>query len=181
MCDNAWLGDVPEQRQTILGCRWSLLYSCSLAKRLTCLNVHHLAMLFTETTPTHSAKSDWADSKQSSSFAAESEAFIELGQKKDDDAKSIKEGDLEMKLTTIDEKAEDTKDDIDKPTAVTDTSFGLGDVIVGTITEDEKSKGEDTEPKDEDKDEIVLTTTATTLGVQNDSDAANGKDSNKGN
>ena len=138
-------------------------------------------MLFTETTPTHSAKSDWADSKKSSSFAAESEALIEFGQKKDEDAESIKEGDLEMKLTTIDEKAEDTKDDIDKPTAVTNTSFGLDDVIVGTVTEDEKSKVEDTEPKDKDKDEFGLTTTATTFGVQKDSEAANGKDSSEGN
>ena len=138
-------------------------------------------MLFTETTPTHSAKSDWADSKKSSSFAAESEALIEFGQKKDEDVECIKEGDLEMKLTTIDEKAEDTKDDIDKPTAVTNPSFGLGDVIVGAVTEDEKSKVEDTEPKDKDKDEFGLTTTATTFGVQKDSDAANGKDSSEGN
>ena len=156
---------------------------CNLVfiKRLTCLYVHHLAMLFTETTPTHSAKSDWADSKKSSSSAAEPEAFIEFGQKKDEGAESIKEGDLEMKLTTIDEKAEDTKDDIDKPTAVTNTSFGLGDVIVGDITEDEKSAVEGTDPEDKDKDEFGLTTTATTFGVQNDSDAANGKGTSEGN
>ena len=39
----------------------------------------------------HSTKSKCVDSKKSSSFAAESEAFIKFGKKEEDDAGSIHE------------------------------------------------------------------------------------------
>ena len=59
------------------------------------------------------------DSKKSTSFAVESEAFIEYGQKEEDDAVSIHEGDdLVMKLKTIDETTEGQgqgDNEVDKP------------------------------------------------------------------
>ena len=56
---------------------------------------------------TSSGKSTCTDSKKGSSFAAESEAIIEVGgQKKEEDAGSIKgEEDLEMKIITLTEMA----------------------------------------------------------------------------
>ena len=157
------------------------IYANGLPAKMCIISLCHSI----ESTPTHSAKSDWADSKMSSSFAAESEAFIEsfieFGQKKDEDAESIKEGEEEMKLTTIDETAEVQKDDADRPVAVANTSFGLGDVVVGSVTEDEESNDEDAEAKDMDKDEFGLTTAAATVGEQNDKVVANGKGSSEGN
>ena len=74
---------------------------------------------------THSSKSAWVDSIKSSSSAAESEAIIEAGgNKKEEDAGSIKgDENLEMKIITLTEQADDQNDkDNEKPTT---TTFGI--------------------------------------------------------
>ena len=125
-----------------------------------------------------SSKSKWVDSKKSTSFAAESEAFIEYGQKKEDDAVSINEGgDLEMKLKIIDETTEGQgqgDNEVDKPVAFANTSFEAS--ISAEGIHDEEEKGKDDEDKQE-KDPFVPTSTATTFGVQSDNKAVDGKDS----
>ena len=135
-----------------------------------------------------SNKSKWVDSKKSTSLAAESEAFIEYGQKKEDDAVSIHEGgDLEMKLKIIDETTEGQGQgdkEVDKPVAVANTSFEASTSAEGI--RDEEEKGKDDEDKQEAdscdvdeeqaKDPVVPTSTATAFGVQSEDKADNGKD-----
>jgi len=136
-----------------------------------------------------SNKSKWVDSKKSTSVAAESEAFIEYGEKKEDDAVSIHEGgDLEMKLKSIDETTEGQgqgDNEVDKPVAVANTSFEASASAEGALDEEEKGKDDEdkleTDPCDVDQEQakgpVMPTSTATTFGVQSDNKAANGKDS----
>ena len=135
-----------------------------------------------------SNKSKWEDSKKSTSLAAESEAFIEYGEKKEDDAVSIHEGgDLEMKLKVIDETTEGQDqggNGVDKPVTVADTSFEASTSAEGTL--DKEEKGKDDEDKQEAdpcdvgekqaKDLVMPTSTVATSGVQSDDKADNGKD-----
>ena len=136
---------------------------------------------FSGSTPTHSTKSKWVDSKKSSSFAAESEAYIEYGKNKEDDAGSIHDGgDLEMKLNIIDENAEGQRDnDLDKPIAVSNTSFGPSASAAGALDEDEKCENEQAEPKD--MDPCGPTSATTTFGVQNGNNTANDNGGSEGN
>ena len=124
----------------------------------------------------HSSKSKWVDSKKSSSFAGESEAFIEFGKKKEDDVESIQEGgDLEMKLDIIDESTEGKKDnEVGKSVAMANTSFGVDTSDEGALDEVEKGKDDQNEPQD--KDPSMPSSTATTFGGQNSKEAANSKD-----
>ena len=122
-------------------------------------------------------KSKWVDSTKSTSFAEESEAFIEYGQKKEDDAVSINEGgDLEMKLKIIDEATEGN----DKPVAVANTSFEASTSAEGVLDAEEKDDEDkqEADPCDVDeeqaKDPVMPTITATTSGVQSDNKADNG-------
>ena len=135
-----------------------------------------------------SNKSKWVDSKKSTSLAAESEAFIEYGEKKEDDAVSIHEGgDLEMKLKTIDETTEGQgqgDNEVDKPVAVANTSFEASTSAEGTLDEEEKGKDDEdkqeVDPCDVDeeqaKDPVMPTSTATALVALGDDKADNGKD-----
>ena len=135
-----------------------------------------------------SNKSKWVDSKRSTSFAAESEAFIEYSEKKEDDAVSIHEGgDLEMKLKIIDETTEGQgqgDNEVDKPVAVANTSFEASTSAEGIRDEEEKGKDDndkqEADPCDVDeeqaKDPVVPTSTVTTFGVQSEDKADNGKD-----
>ena len=139
----------------------------------------------------HSNKSKWVYSKKSTSasFATESEALIEYGEKKEDDAVSIHEGgDLEMKLKIIDESTEGQgqgDNEVDKPVAVANTFFEASTSAEGALDEEEKGKDDEdkqeTDPCDVDQEQakgpVMPTSTATTFGVQSDNKAANGKDS----
>ena len=134
-----------------------------------------------------SNKSKWEDSKKSTSLAAESEAFIEYGEKKEDDVVSIHEGgDLEMKLKVIDETTEDQgqgSNSVDKPVAVADTSFEASTSAEGGLDEEKKGKDDEDKQKadpcdvDEEqaKDPVMPTSTVATSGVQSDDKADNGK------
>ena len=134
-----------------------------------------------------SNKSKWEDSKKSTSLAAESEAFIEYGEKKEDDVVSIHEGgDLEMKLKVIDETTEDQGqggNSVDKPVAVADTSFEASTSAEGGLDEEKKGKDDEDKQKadtcdvDEEqaKDPVMPTSTVATSGVQSDDKADNGK------
>ena len=135
-----------------------------------------------------SNKSKWEDSKKSTSLAAESEAFIEYGEKKEDDAVSIHEGgDLEMKLKVIDETTEGQGqggNSVDKPVAVADTSFEASTSAEGALDEEKKGKDDEDKQKadpcdvDEEqaKNPVMPTSTVATSGVQSDDKADNGKD-----
>ena len=124
-----------------------------------------------------SNKSKWVDSKKSTSFAAESEVFIEYGQKKEDDAVSIHEGgDLELKLKIIDETAKGQGqggNEVDKLIAIANTSFEASTSAEGTLDVEEKGKNVDEEQA---KDPFMPTSTATTFEVPSDDKAGNGKD-----
>ena len=153
----------------------------STCKRVLLIFIFQHVYLCSGSSRNRSNKSKWVDSKKSTSFAAESEAFIEYGQKKDDDAVSINEsGDLEMKLKIIDETTEGN----DKPVAVANTSFEASTSAEGAL--DEEEKGKDDEDKQEAdhcdvdeeqaKDPVMPTSTVATSGVQSDNKADNGKD-----
>lgn len=121
--------------------------------------------LFSGIPSSHSTKSNWADSKKSSSFAAESEVSFELGNKKYEDTENIAEGggqEMKVMISIVAERVESQKDILDMPVAVNNTSFILGDVTEGIINEAVKGKYEDTESEDKDG-QYGLTSSATTL------------------
>ena len=134
-----------------------------------------------------SNKSKWVDSKKSTSLAAESEAFIEYGEKKEDAVSIHEGGDLEMKLKIIDETTEGQgqgDNEVDKPVAVANASFEASTSAEGARDEEEKGKDDDdkqeTDPCDVDeeqaKEPVMPTSTATAFVVQSDDKADNGKD-----
>jgi len=100
----------------------------------------HLALL----TGTHASTSD----TRKVSFALESEAIIESGVKKDEDAESIKDGgDQDIKLDVIYEDIQDVEgNEYEEAHAVATTALNMSAGTTGALEEtEEKAKGDSTE------------------------------------
>ena len=82
------------------------------------------------------------------SFALESEAIVESGVKKDEDAESIKDGgDQDIKLDVITESVPNEEgNECEESHAVTTTALEMSAVTTGAFEEtEEKAKGDSTE------------------------------------
>lgn len=136
---------------------------------------------FTDLRGAHSGTSTRIDSKKGSSFAAESEAIIEIGGKEEDTG-SIKEGgDLEMELNIIDEKADKKASDFEDD-VITTTSFGMTATTAGALEEkDDLVKGANRDDAEQENKDIIqekdlgLISAAATCGLQSDDDGSHGK------